>query len=959
MAQRRAEPIERLRDDVRLLGGLVGDVLCEQGGPDLFAAVEHLRTAAIALRSPESDDPPAAGTAGVPHAAPPERGHLAPAHDHGLESTIAADALLQWARQQSTERLLQCARAFGVYFHLINLAEQHHRLRTLREREQSGAPLHESIAAAVATLQRDGLGAPAVREGLRGLSVHPVFTAHPSEARRRTLLQHLEHAAALIAALDDPRVPPRERAATLDALHGRIALIWQTAEARVGRPSVLDEVQTVLYYLAGTVYDVVPTVWRALEAALAMPTGPEDRTQEAPAPGAALPAVEAPALLRFGSWVGGDRDGNPAVTADVTRAAARLARAALLRRYRDELRALGRDLSVSARLVGASPALLDSLAHDRAALGVQVVPRWSDEPYRRKLGLMTERLQRMESGAPGGYAAPEALLADLALVEDSLAAHHGQRIAAGGLRDLRRRVATFGFHLAELEVRQHSERHTAAVAELLGLAGADDYAAADESERQRLLETRLAGPLLSPRPDALSPATRRVLDTFQAIADVQALGGSSACATYVISMCRAPSDALAVLLLAREAGLFAWDGGAAPATCHLDVAPLFEEIQELRACGDVLARLLASPPYRAAVRARGDHQQVMVGYSDSDKDGGYFASTWQTYRTQQALAGAATAAGVTLTIFHGRGGAVGRGGGPMGRAILARPPDARIPELKATEQGEVIFARYGNPALAARHCEQVLHALLLSTLGPLESEPEPQWIEIAERLAAASREHYESGVKRSPAMLRYFEQTTPFPALATLNLASRPVSRAGRDGGHLELPDLRAIPWVFSWQQARVNLPGWFGLGTALQAESEAGGIDTLRAMYRGWRFFAMALDNAQLSLGTADMATAHRYASLADDPAPFAAIVAEYERSVAGVLRVTEQGALLERSPVLARSIKLRNPYVDALHVTQVAQLGRYRRLSPDAPPEERAALLDAIHHSINAIAAGLQTTG
>jgi phosphoenolpyruvate carboxylase len=958
MAQRRAEPIERLRDDVRLLGGLVGDVLREQGGPALFAAVEHLRTAAIALRSPEGDDPPAAGTARVPHDAP-ERGDPTPEPDHGGASTPAADALLEWAQQQSTERLLQCARAFGVYFHLINLAEQHHRLRTLREREQSGAPLHESIAAAVATLQREGVGAPALRAGLRGLSVHPVFTAHPSEARRRTLLQHLEHAAALIAALDDPRAPPHERAATLDALRYRIALIWQTAEARVERPSVLDEVQTVLYYLAGAVYDVAPTVRRALEAALTTPTGSEGRTEQAAAHDAARPAVEAPALLRFGSWVGGDRDGNPAVTADVTRAAARLARTALLRRYRDELRALGRDLSVSARLVGASPALVDSLERDRAALGVQAVPRWSDEPYRRKLGLMAERLHRLESGAPGGYTGPDALLADLTLVEDSLAAHQGQRIAAGGLQDLRRRVATFGFHLAELEVRQHAEHHAAAVAELLGLAGVDHYAAADESERQGLLEARLAGPPLSPTPNALSPATRRVLDAFRAIADVQALGGLSACATYVISMCRAPSDALAVLLLAREAGLFTWDGGAAPATCHLDVAPLFEEIEELRACGDVLARLLASPPYRAAVRARGDHQQVMVGYSDSDKDGGYFASTWQTYRAQQALAGAATAAGVTLTVFHGRGGAVGRGGGPMGRAILARPTDARLPELKATEQGEVIFARYGNPALAERHCEQMLHALLLSTLGPPEPAPAPRWIETAERLAAVSREHYERWVKRSSAMLRYFEQTTPFPALATLNLASRPVSRAGRDAGHLELADLRAIPWVFSWNQARVNLPGWFGLGTALLAEIEAGATNTLRAMYRGWRFFAMALDNAQLSLGTADMSTAHRYASLADDPAPFATIVAEYERSVAGVLRVTEQGALLERSPVLARSIKLRNPYVDALHVTQVALLGRYRRLPPATPPEERAALLDAIHHSINAIAAGLETTG
>ncbi|HEY7063137.1 MAG TPA: phosphoenolpyruvate carboxylase [Chloroflexota bacterium] len=957
MAQPRAEPIERLRDDVRLLGTLVGEVLREQGGPGLFAATENLRTAAITLRSPIAGQPRAVGPAPAAPGAPPgESPHDAhdraaaerpghDAHNHGA-APLHADPLLVWAEAQTTERLLQLARAFGVYFHLINLAEQHHRVRTLHEREQSGAPLPESIGAAVAALRAGGLDAAALRAGLRALSIHPVFTAHPSEARRRTLLQHLEHTAALIATLDAPRAPPRERAATLDALRCRITLIWQTAEARVERPSVLDEVQTVLYYLAGTVYDVAPGVWRALDTTLAEPRG-------SASPG------EAPALLRFGSWVGGDRDGNPAVTADVTRAAARLARAALLRRYRAEVQALGRDLSVSARLVGASDALLASLERDRAELGVQAVARWGDEPYRRKLGLVDERLRHMEAGAPDGYATPAQLLGDLALIEDSLTAHQGQRIAAGGLADLRRRVATFGFHLAELEVRQHAARHAAAVAELLGLAGEAGYAAASEPERQALLEARLAGPPLAPRPDALSPATRDVLDTFQAIADVQALSGPDACATYVISMCRGPSDVLAVLFLAREAGLFAWDGGAALATCRLDVAPLFEEIHELQACGDILTRLLASPPYRAAVRARGDHQQVMVGYSDSDKDGGYFASTWQTYRAQQALASAAAAAGVTLTVFHGRGGAVGRGGGPMGRAILARPAAARLPELKVTEQGEVIFGRYGNPAIAERHCEQMLHALMLSALGPPESAPEPAWVEMAERLAAASREHYESWVKRAPAMLRYFAQTTPFPELATLNLASRPVSRAGRDAATLELEDLRAIPWVFSWNQARVNLPGWFGLGTALLAEIGAGGLDTLRAMYRGWRFFAMALDNAQLSLGTADMPTAHRYASLAADPAPFAAIVAEYERSVAGVLRVTEQSELLERSPVLARSIKLRNPYVDALHVTQIALLRRYRALSPDAPPAEHAALLDAIHHSINAIAAGLQTTG
>jgi phosphoenolpyruvate carboxylase len=370
--------------------------------------------------------------------------------------------------------------------------------------------------------------------------------------------------------------------------------------------------------------------------------------------------------------------------------------------------------------------------------------------------------------------------------------------------------------------------------------------------------------------------------------------------------------------------------------------------------------MLASRPYRAAVRARGDRQQVMVGYSDSNKDGGYLAATWGTYRAQQDLARAASAAGVELVIFHGRGGAVGRGGGPMYRAILARPAAAASPTFKITEQGEVIFARYGSLQIAERHLEQVLHALLLSCTANAASEPEAAWVDVMERLADTACQAYVRLVKDDRDFMAFFHAATPFPELATLNLASRPVSRAGQD--HLpELEDLRAIPWVFSWTQSRINLPGWFGLGSALAAEIERSGLDCLQAMYAGWPFFASALDNAQLSLGTADVPTARRYAALAADGLQrvFAAILEEYERSVACVLQVTRQPELLERSPVLARAIKLRNPYVDALHVAQVALLRRFRALSAAASEDERHELLDAIHHSINGIAAGLQTTG
>jgi phosphoenolpyruvate carboxylase len=569
----------------------------------------------------------------------------------------------------------------------------------------------------------------------------------------------------------------------------------------------------------------------------------------------------------------------------------------------------------------------------------------------------------MQTGEHGAYGAPGELLADLRLVEESLLAHKGQRIAHGPVRDLISRVEIFGFHLAELEMRQHAQQHTAAVAELLGLEGVAGYETLDADGRQAVLEERLAGPAPDVPPDALSTATHEALETFRAMSDIQQTYGPQACQTYIISMTHSPADVLAVLFLARQAGLFAWRGGE-EAVCRLDIVPLFEQVHELHTCGDILRRLFDSRPYRAALRARGNRQQVMIGYSDSNKDGGYLASTWQTYRAQQAIAEVSAARGIEPVIFHGRGGAVGRGGGPAGRAILARPPEARLPTLKVTEQGEVIFARYGRPAIAERHFEQTLHALLESSLGDRTRSdgPSSEWIDTMERLAGVSQQYYERMVKHSPECIEFFRRITPFPELGTFNIASRPVSRAGAgsQAQAIELEDLRAIPWVFSWTQVRINLPGWFGLGTALESEIEAGGLDKMRAMYGRWGFFASALDNAQYSLGTADMLAARLYVTLDEQAGEvLRTIEDEYERSIRAILQVTRQAELLERSPVLARSIKLRNPYVDALHLAQVELLRRYRGLEPDTREEEGAALLDAIHHSINGIAAGVQTTG
>jgi len=979
----RAEPADALRDDVRLLGDLVGAVVREQAGAPTFDAVEFIRNAAIALRSPGA----------------------APA-------TQEAD-LLRWANEQPTETLARLVRAFSVYFHLINVAEERQRIRVLQARERAGTLIHESIAETMAALRAQGIPLAETLAALDQLTIHPVFTAHPSEARRRTLLHHLERASQSLARLDDGAATPRMRADLLAALRMRITLIWQTAETRVERPSVADEAYSVHYILAGPLYDVAPVVQRTLDAALseyadASGAGDSGDGEQASARQDTHPnahdhadkgahadpfaryggRVGAPLFLRVGSWVGGDRDGAPAVNGATTREVARLGRSAIVRRYREDAQALGRDLSVSARLVGVTPEILTSVEQDRLALGAARVREWADEPYRRKFGVIAERLRRMETDEPGAYISADELRADLLMVYRSLLAHHGEAIANGPLLDLIRRVHIFGFQLAELEVRQHADRHTAAVAELLALhegAGGADYATLIDDERLALLEARLVGAPLALADDALSPLTRETLDTFRAMADIQRWYGPQACQTYIISMSRAPADVLAVLFLAREANLFYWDGEGA-ATCALDVAPLFERIEELRACGETLTRLLASSVYQAALAARGQRQQVMIGYSDSNKDGGYVAGTWQTYRAQVALAQAASVAGVDLVLFHGRGGAIGRGGGPMGRAIQARPTVARAPHLKATEQGEVIFARYGAPAIAERHFEQAISQLLRSALLRNDSPPAPEWIATMERLALRSQQQYEHDVKQSPDFLRFFYEATPFPILASLKLASRPVSRvtfaprdatptdgantagantagantAASESDQSRFADLRAIPWVFSWNQARADLPGWFGLGSALDAEIARGHLAQLQAMYATWPFFTSLLDNAQFSLGIADMPTFRRYSALsADGDRFYTLVVAEYERSVRTALQVTRQYELLERFPRLARSIKLRNPYVDALHIAQIALLRRYYALAPDAPADERGALLDALHHSINGVAAGIQRTG
>ena len=977
-----AEPpgpgIGRARDplahEVRLLGALLGQVIAEQAGPDLFALVERIRRRTIALRrgDPETRIEPDV-----------ERARL-----------TAEIGALDLARAESV------ARAFTLYFQLVNLAEERQRIRTLRTRARRarGRAIDDSIADAVDQLLR--LHDREEVEAMLGrVVVHPVLTAHPTEARRRTLLVALRRIRRLLDGLDDPLTTPDEDADLRRQLREEITILWHTGDLRAVVPAPLDEVRSALAIFDETLFTVVPGFQRALDRAAdrardrgadrgTEPALPDRGTEPAlpdrgsdparPDPvldGPVLPdpalatdtgrsgarPVTAVAILRFGSWIGADRDGHPGVTSDTTLHTARLQADHLLRGYEAVAARLMQTIAARVAPDHADRALGSALARDAEELPEtvrQLRRRFPEEPYRQRLGAIAERLRRTRAAltgetAPrsGRYADPAALDAELVVVQEALAADGLARVAWGDLADLRWQVATFGFHLASLEVRQHSAVHRAALRALDAGLGPDT---------------------------AVVPGVplAEVLATFRAIARIQARFGVEACRRYIISFTTGPQDVASVLELARRAAVPGTFGTAAPALADLpaalpvlDVVPLLESTEALEAAREILDGLLSDPGYRAHLRARGDSQEVMLGYSDSSKESGLLAANWQLYRAQEALVAVARDHGVSLTLFHGRGGAVGRGGGPANRAILAQAPGSVAGHLKFTEQGEVVAAHYADRTIAQRHLEQVTAAAILASTPEHEqatAEAAAAGTITMTELAAISRAAYRALVEQ-PDFAAFFRAATPIDLIAGLGLGSRPTSRPGRTkgGGPPDdgLASLRAIPWVFSWSQARANLPGWYGLGTALDAAATRGGaqaVEQLASLYRRWPFFASVLDNAELSLAKADLGTFRRYADLARGPGAMAIrgmIEAEYARSVRLLLLITGQDRLLAGHPTLARSIELRSPYVDALSAVQVELLGRLR--DPGIDPREAAALRKVIGATINGVAAGLQNTG
>ena len=938
----------RMRRDVRLLGDMLGEVLRDSGGQGLLDDVERLRLAVIAARashgstartgSPASDGP----ASGSPASGGPASGGEASAVQGDLHADPAGDEIAAMVASWPLDRAEAVARAFTVYFHLTNLAEELQRVRALREQDTGMAPVRESLAASVAEFRHEQ-GPGHLDDLLARLRVHPVLTAHPTEARRRAVATALRRISDLVTTLDDDRRGAAEQAETRRRLREEIDLLWRTSQLRASAMTPIDEVRTVMAAFDETIFQVVPQVYRALDGA---------HREAEPEPGPGAPAV--PAFLRYGSWVGADRDGNPFVTAQVTRETAVIQAEHVLRALENVTTRIGRALTVNAGAAPPSPRFAMALEAAETAhpdLLADLAARSPHEPYRTYLLYLARRVEATRlRHADLAYPRAADFLADLRLVQDSLAAAGATRQAFGELQQLIWQAETFGFHLAELEIRQHSAVHARALREVT-------------------------------QGGTLSGQTTEVLATFRAAAWIQDRFGFEACHRYVISFTRSAADVAAVYELARHATR----SGRPPV---LDVVPLFESGDDLDHASRVLDEMLELEPVRERLAANGRRLEVMLGYSDSAKELGPVGATLRLFGVQEQLARWAADHDVRLTLFHGRGGALGRGGGPAGRAVLAQAPGSVDGRLKVTEQGEVIFARYANPVIAQRHLEQVTAAVLLASspvVGERNAAAARRFRPVADRMESAALRAYRELVE-APGFAEWLAKISPLEEISGLRIGSRP---ARRGAGVVGLDDLRAIPWVFAWAQTRLNLPGWYGLGSGLAAAAATpGALTEVREAYLGWPLLAVLFDGAEMSLAKTDRRIAARHLTLGGRDDLTDMVLAEYDLTRRLVLEVTGHDRLLADRLVLSRAVALRDPYVDALSHLQLRALAELRALPAPAavPPEgdtapgretpadrplgdgpagdpELAARREQLHRllllAVSGLAAGLQNTG
>jgi len=905
-----------LKEDIRLLGRMLGDTVREQEGEETFLLVERIRQSSVRF--------------------------------HRAQDPEARDNLKTILKGLSPGRAILVIRAFSYFSQLANLAEdQHHTRRSRAHRLGESPPRPSSMDHALAQASEGGLDASGLRAFFASAQVRPVLTAHPTEVQRKSILNAQMQIARLLDERDRIDSTPRESALRVEHLQRQVLLLWQTRMLRPHRPSVTDEVASALSYFDRTFLREIPALYADLEDRLGQDPAQED--------------AELPPFFQVGSWIGGDRDGHPFVTAEVLERTLDMQSRTILDFLLKETLVLAEELSLSLLVSRASQEVLD-LAERSPDRSLQR----ADEAYRRALNFIFGRLSAThrillvsEPASPPipaePYHSPAELKADLDALDRSLRTHGGRLLARGRLRDLRRSVSVFGFHLAPIDLRQNSEVHGRVVAELLeAVRPGTGYLGLDESQKIGLL----AAELESPRPLAspyltYSDETRGELALFRAAEKAHRRLGPEALPSCIVSHTEAVSDLLEAAVMLREAGILR----PAEGRLELNIIPLFETIPDLQRSGDILDELLGLPIYRRLLDSRGGVQEVMVGYSDSNKDGGFLTSLWELYKAELRLVEVAKRHGLRLRLFHGRGGSVGRGGGPSYEAILAQPPGTVAGQIRLTEQGEVIAAKYGHPAVGRRNLEVLVAATLVASLPHGGDAAEiPAFLDAMDTLSKEACRAYRDLVYGTEGFERYFWESTPIGEIAQLNIGSRPASRkAGR-----AITDLRAIPWVFSWSQCRVMLPGWYGVGSAVRAfQRERGeeGLALLKDMFALWPYFRSLISKMDMVLAKVDLAIASRYADLVDDPdlkeRIFGRIKEECEASILALKAITSRDALLEDNPALKRSIQNRFPYMDPINHLQVELLRRYRAGDADERIQ-RGILL-----SINGIAAGLRNSG
>ncbi|WP_138494897.1 phosphoenolpyruvate carboxylase [Paenibacillus pinistramenti] len=915
-----------LRRDIRFLGNILGEVLVHQGGNELLDIVEKIREASKSLRA----------------------SFLPETHE---EFKDMINGLAPDIRHQ-------VIRAFAIYFQLVNIAEQNHRIRRKRDYELAAGETIQpgSIEASVMELKERGFSYDEVQEILQGMSLELVMTAHPTEAMRRAILDIHKRIAEDVMQLDNPTLTFREREQLREKLLNEVITLWQTDELRDRKPTVLDEVRNGMYYFHETLFHVLPDVYQELERCL---------TKYYPEHNWHLPTY-----LKFGSWIGGDRDGNPSVTADVTWETLKMQRKLAVREYQRLLSDLFKHLSFSTSIVNVSDELKSSILKDGGTVELKKTQAWTNEkePYRIKLTYMMEKLYNVldeaHKGQPDRYAVPEELIEDLQIIDRSLRHHYADYVADTYIKKLIRQVELFGFHTAKLDIRQHSKEHENAMSEILAsLNITPNYADLSEPEKVKLLAKLLNDPrpLTSPYQE-YSESTTECLEVYRTVYIAQKEFGKNCITSYLISMAEATSDILEVMVFAKEVGLFQKEADGS-VVCTLQAVPLFETIDDLHDAPNIMRELLSIPAYRQSVAAMNDLQEIMLGYSDSNKDGGVITANWELRVALKEITKTAKEFGVKLKFFHGRGGALGRGGMPLNRSIMVQPAETIGGGIKITEQGEVLSERYSLQGIAYRSLEQATSALVISSINARLPKQdglyESQWEEIVKQMSETALKKYQDFIFREPDFLKFFKESTPLGEVGELNIGSRPSKRKNSD----RFEDLRAIPWVFAWTQSRYLLPAWYAAGTGLQEfyQGKPENMKVMQDMYENFPFFRSLIDTLRFAVVKADLNIAREYSKLCGDEEIrtriFKQVEAEFILTKNLILSITGEQDLLDNQPTLQESVRQRNPYVDPLSYLQVQLLRELREIREQDGDD--AELLREVLLTINGIAAGMRNTG